>query len=101
MPKGSLGANHGWPPGRHRAMDSLDMPSPIILHDSLGRLDDRPGRKKRFRHRSGRVSRHDVLWADVEPALTRPARPWDRPLPRPSAHRRARTHGRAAKRRRQ
>lgn len=71
-------------------MDSLDTPSPIILHDTLGVVDDRPRRKKRFRHRSGRVSRHDVLWADVEPALTRPLRPWDRPAP---SGRRWRTHG--------
>ncbi len=74
-------------------MDSLHTPSPIILHDTLGVLDDRPARRKRFRHRSGRVSRHDVLWADLEPALSRPARPWDRPLPRPSARRGIRTHG--------
>ena len=73
------------------------MTSPIILHDTLGVLDDRPRRKKRFRHRSGRVSRHDVLWADLEPALHRPPRPWDRPAPRPMGRRR-RTHGRSARR---
>lgn len=48
----------------------------------------------RARQRPSRPSRHDVEWKDVEPALSRPARPWDRPLPRPMGRRRGRTHGR-------
>lgn len=70
---------------------------PIVLDDRLGLHDDRPARKPRFRELPTRVSRHDVLWADVEPALTRPLRPWDRPTPRPTAGLRRRTHGRSVR----
>jgi hypothetical protein len=69
---------------------------PIVLHDSWSLPDQRPERKRRAKFRRGHVSRHDVLWADVEPALQTPLRPWDRPVSRPA---RTRTHGRAAQRR--
>lgn len=74
---------------------SRDVQSHTVVHDS--------GTKERFpRSRPiRRVSRHDVEWKDVEPALTKPARPWDRPAPRPMGRgrgRRGRTHGRSQSR---
>lgn len=60
-----------------------------VIHDT-----PRQERFPRARHGTARRSRHDVEWADVEPALARPGRPWDRPLPRPMAGARRRTHGR-------
>lgn len=56
---------------------------------------DTPKRERfpRARNRPPRPSRHDVEWKDVAPALERPARPWDRPLPRPTM-KGSRTHGR-------
>ena len=70
------------------------MPSHSVVHDSKGAQERFP-RSRPMR----RVSRHDVEWKDVEPALTTPARPWDRPLPRPMGRGRGgRTHGRSMKR---
>ena len=83
------------PPGRrldhlHRAAGGSET---VVWHDSLGRLDERRHEAPR-RRRPQRVSRHDVTWEDAQTALGRPARPWDRPLPRPMG----RTHGRGGSR---
>lgn len=78
-------------------MASQSQAEPIVLHDSWNLPDQRPRPKGRAKFRTAHVSRHDVLWRDVEPALTKPVRPWDRSV-RPT-RRRARTHGRAAQRR--
>ena len=75
-----------------READSADID---VVHDTP-RREHWP----RARNRPARPSRHDVEWKDLEPALSRPARPWDRPLPRPSMRqgRTGRTHGRAMRR---
>jgi hypothetical protein len=72
-----------------------DVGSHTVVHDSRG-VQERSPRSRPMR----RVSRHDVEWKDVEPALYRPARPWDRPMPRPTGRgrRRGRTHGRSQRR---
>lgn len=70
-----------------------DLGSHQVIHDSKGAQERFPRARPRRR-----VSRHDVEWKDVEPALDRPARPWDRPMPRPMG--KGRTHGRGRKRRR-
>ena len=63
-----------------------------LVHDSPRREAFPPRRSRPMR-----PSRHDVEWKDVEPAVNRPMRAWDRPMPRPMG-KKGRTHGRRRKR---